>query len=1033
MSTIQDILQSDSILREQWLPVEVAADLVVAFEERFGTAALELACHASVPLVVDADMVQLIRQNFLSQAPLSWVAEADLLLSPLCRPIGGACYQFEPRVRECLLVDLEDRFGSNRQGWIAEWVLAFGDSPVSQGYPPEVKHTHRWIGLAYTHPEALLEEMSATVQMPQAPSASSWAIAGQIQVATTLEMVKDVLEQRMGAQANQLQDLSQQAKLLSFYWYGDREALQRQIQEEAQVEQETEAGSPSSLSVVIDWIKGQPSQGKEEAPLQAGEEELPKAAPPHQLPPNVEDELASGNVGSFEPAGWLEPLVEEWVIRIHQEQPTIVRLIGKSGPARTRVVRALAEALASHYPDGLVYVDGRKRPKTLDEMSYLATAVLNALEPQESVGSQPLDYLFGAYRQALHHRSVCVVVDYVGPVEAGVTDGLEEQSKVSKQSRYTYIRTDLPLEMEPSSGNVLLTVETQVPVHVSTALVLDLDADRQAFLKQSNESPTQEGEIIVVHGEGIGMGYQDKPAVRRIVQRLRLLRPTQDVEVWNTRRVFHEPGGDQQFTKALEAARAVVLLVTPHLLKQKEGNFIHLVYESAQRLAGKALERFFPVLMEPCDASDLTLIRGMSFQLWPRHGQALSTMDESRRMMEWQLIMGEIRRTLQEPRKAQESAEPGTDHEASVTTGLYDIAVTYAGPDSERVAPLVKGLKAEGWTVYSEFPEMIGVYWAEDVRKVINSAKIQLLIVTDASCVSEYQMAPEMIMGRFGMTKIPVILDDLPFHPSPINHIQGAYLQKWNGDFQDDLWQKFTKNLHAILGSSRSQSPKSPPKGMVLIPKGPFLYGDDKREVTIDHDYYMDIYPVTNADYQKFIEAGGYDKQSHWSQEGWKWRKTKKVTKPEKWDDEQFNGPDQPVVRVSYYEAEAYAAWTGKRLPTEQEWEKAARGTDGRTYPWGEEFDADLCANSVGKKNPDRPAPMGSYLDGQSPFGCQDMAGNVWEWCASWYHENKERRVLRGGSWVDLKPKDFCCYEYRGDSPRYRDYFFGFRCAQDAP
>ncbi|MCA9470049.1 MAG: hypothetical protein KC643_32015, partial [Nitrospira sp.] len=162
MRTLQDILRSDSVLRQQWLPVEVAADLVVAFEERFGTAALELACHASVPLVVDAGMVQLIRQNFLSQASLSWVAEADLLLSPLCRPIGEECYQFEPRVRECLLVELEDRFGSARQGWIAEWVLAFGDSPASQGYPPEVKHTHRWIGLAYTHPEGLLEEMSDT-------------------------------------------------------------------------------------------------------------------------------------------------------------------------------------------------------------------------------------------------------------------------------------------------------------------------------------------------------------------------------------------------------------------------------------------------------------------------------------------------------------------------------------------------------------------------------------------------------------------------------------------------------------------------------------------------------------------------------------------------------------------------------------------------------------------------------------------------------------------------------------------------------
>lgn len=102
------------------------------------------------------------------------------------------------------------------------------------------------------------------------------------------------------------------------------------------------------------------------------------------------------------------------------------------------------------------------------------------------------------------------------------------------------------------------------------------------------------------------------------------------------------------------------------------------------------------------------------------------------------------------------------------------------------------------------------------------------------------------------------------------------------------------------------------PADMVKVPKGPFLYGDKKTHEVIDHDYWIDQYPVINEKYRAFIEAGGYENRQYWSDEGWTWRTRNDIPY---WNDEKWNEPDYPVVGVSYYEAEAYAKWAGKRLP----------------------------------------------------------------------------------------------------------------------
>ena len=149
------------------------------------------------------------------------------------------------------------------------------------------------------------------------------------------------------------------------------------------------------------------------------------------------------------------------------------------------------------------------------------------------------------------------------------------------------------------------------------------------------------------------------------------------------------------------------------------------------------------------------------------------------------------------------------------------------------------------------------------------------------------------------------------------------------------------------------------------------------------------------------------------------------------------------MVNVSWYNAAAYSRWARVRLPTEAQWEKAARGTDGRKFPWGNEWDKSKCANSMGQSLSST-KPVGSYASGASPYGVMDMAGNVWEWCADWYDANFYAkaptrnpkgpstgafRVLRGGSWCrDLELNFRAAYRLIID-PAFRLNYFGFRCA----
>ena len=211
------------------------------------------------------------------------------------------------------------------------------------------------------------------------------------------------------------------------------------------------------------------------------------------------------------------------------------------------------------------------------------------------------------------------------------------------------------------------------------------------------------------------------------------------------------------------------------------------------------------------------------------------------------------------------------------------------------------------------------------------------------------------------------------------------------------------------------------------VPVGKFMYGEDKQEEIIEKALIINVYPVTNRQYGKFIRAGGYREDEYWSEEGTAWREKNRITLPKYWNDKYWNQPQHPVVGVSYYGAEAYAAWAGKRLPTEKEWERAARGSDGREYPWGNEFDPEKCNTRESKIG--KTTRVTRYYNGISTVGCYDMAGNVWEWTDSWSDDDKKFRVLRGGSWFNSQNSARCAYRTRS-LPNERLNYIGFRCAR---
>ena len=256
-------------------------------------------------------------------------------------------------------------------------------------------------------------------------------------------------------------------------------------------------------------------------------------------------------------------------------------------------------------------------------------------------------------------------------------------------------------------------------------------------------------------------------------------------------------------------------------------------------------------------------------------------------------------------------------------------------------------------------------------------------------------------------------------------------------DEQQALYHQLQHKIQRWHKRSHEKTVTIPPQGgaMVLVPAGEFTRGssagdpDERpvRQVYVD-TFFMDEHLLSVEQYAKFLEATSQERPPDWNIMN------------------RSQNRKRPVVNVDWADADAFCKWAGKRLPTEAEWEKAARGTDGRTYPWGDEHPTRFHANMKREiwNNHMVVTPVGMFEGGKSPWGIYDMAGNVWEWVSDWYDQDYYKagpvqnptgpqtgdyKVIRGGSWGSGE-EDLRSANRSNHLPSFRGFGTGFRCAK---
>jgi formylglycine-generating enzyme required for sulfatase activity len=389
------------------------------------------------------------------------------------------------------------------------------------------------------------------------------------------------------------------------------------------------------------------------------------------------------------------------------------------------------------------------------------------------------------------------------------------------------------------------------------------------------------------------------------------------------------------------------------------------------------------------------------------------------------------------------------------------IFLSYASQDREQAKSIYLALRDQGHKVFFDRADLpAGEEYHNRIRGAIQKSHLFVFLLSPNALDSNSYTLEELSIAEKARSKLlPVVLreaaiDQIPaalkavtFH-QPAGNLVASVAAEVHRIAVDLMWQRIKRFAVGLVivaivcagvfyGIDRRHKQEFISKDgapAVLISAGSVVMGDDenspRREIYVDA-FYMDKYEITVSRYAKFLQATG------------------NVRRPEEWDSADLqNGAELAVVGVDWHDADSYCRWAGKRLPTESEWEKAARGSDERKYPWGNDVPTPEHAR-FGKpsQNPvykDGVAAVGTHSKGISPFGIHDLSGNVSEWVADWYAEGfsgadvrnpkgPEKgtvKAIRGGAWYD-PPERLIIAKRWYANPDQRLDELGFRCASD--
>ena len=378
------------------------------------------------------------------------------------------------------------------------------------------------------------------------------------------------------------------------------------------------------------------------------------------------------------------------------------------------------------------------------------------------------------------------------------------------------------------------------------------------------------------------------------------------------------------------------------------------------------------------------------------------------------------------------------------------VFISHAAADADFAHRLKDDLAAEGWRAWIA-PDSIGAgeKWVEAIDRGLETSGVFVVALTPEAVASRWVRTETNAAialehkGKIRFLPLDVAECDLPILWSGYQYVgfRRSYeagldeLLRWLDSGADGgLATRPTRRIHEKTGIE-----------LIRIPAGPFLYGsvdsdkmardNEKPQRTVDlPEYWIGRTPVTNDQFARFVRATGHKTTAEREGSGFAWTGSRwEGVKGADWlhpggpSTSSSGKGNHPVVQVSWDDAQAFCNWAGLALPVEEQWEKAARGADGRVWPWGNEPPAaEHCNFNMNIKDT---TPVGKYSPrGDSPYGCADMAGNVWEWTGSWYTEGSTR-ALRGGAW-NGNGQNSRAASRNYDNPRLRNNYVGIRVVE---